>query len=79
MPWWWSKLAWRMRRKRMVRVHLEVPHGAPETIQGVRLGQWGGAVVLMLPKVLEEEGRTISLDGVLEIPNSRVLFVQVLS
>lgn len=79
MPWWWSKLAWKLRRKRLVRLHLEVDGDRPDTVEGVRLGVWGGHYVLMLPKVLEAADRTHALDGVLEVPERRVLFLQVLS
>lgn len=78
MPWWWSRLAWRFRRRRLVRLHMDVPDGTPATIEGVRLGVWGGHYVLMLAKLLESAERTIPLDGLVEIPKSRVLFVQVL-
>jgi hypothetical protein len=79
MPWWMSRLAWRCRRKRLVRLHLEVQPGTPSTVEGVRLGVWGGHYVLMLPKVLEAADRTHALEGVLEVPRGRVVFVQVLS
>lgn len=79
MPWWMSKAAWRFRRRRLVRLHLEAPEGTPATVEGVRLGRWGGHYVLMLPKVLEAADRTHQLDGVLEVPERRVLFLQVLS
>ena len=79
MPWWMSRLGWRFRRKRLVRVHLDVDGGRPDTVEGVRLGVWGGNLVLMLPKVLESAGRTHALEGVLEVPRGRVVFVQVLS
>lgn len=80
MPWWMSRLAWRFRRKRLVRVHLataDARPGTPDTVEGIRLGVWGGALVLMLPKVLEAADRSHALDGLLEVPTSRVLFVQV--
>ncbi len=73
-----SRLAWRCRRKRMVRVHLDVPDGAPSSIEGVRLGAWGGMLVLMLAKAIETPDRSHHLDGIIEIPAGRVLFVQVL-
>lgn len=78
MPWWWSKLAWKLRRKRLVRLHLEVGGDLPDTVEGVRLGVWGDHYVLMLPKVIEVHGST-ALAGVIEVPRSRVIFVQVLS
>mgnify|MGYP001179288166 CR=1 FL=1 len=79
MPWWMSRLGWLLRRKRLVRLHLEVTDGQPSTVEGVRLGVWGGHYVLMLPKVLEAADRTHALDGVLEVPRGRVIFCQVLS
>jgi hypothetical protein len=81
MPWWMSRLAWRFRRKRLVRVHLatgDAHPDTPDTLEGVRLGVWGGHYVLMLGKVVEERGAT-PLAGVLEVPRDRVLFVQVMS
>jgi hypothetical protein len=75
-----SRLAWRFRRKRLVRVHIatgDAHPGTPDTIDGVRLGVWGGNIVLMLGKVVEEQGSTM-LTGVLEVPRDRVLFVQVM-
>lgn len=41
------------------------------------MGVWGGNYVLQLPKLLETAERTHSLDGVVQVPSSRVLFVQV--
>lgn len=79
MPWWMSRVAWRFRRKRRVRVHLEVKSGAPSTVEGFRLGVWGGSLVLMLPRVLEASDRTHALEGLLEVPVTRILFVQVLA
>lgn len=79
MPWWWSRLAWKFRRKRLVRVHLDVPDGAPGSIEGVRLGSWGGMLILMMAKAIETSDRAHALDGLVEIPATRVLFVQVLS
>lgn len=79
MPWWMSRLAWRCRRKRLVRVHLDAPAGSVDTLEGVRLGCWGGMVALMLAKAVETGDRSHQLDGVIEIPISRVVFVQVLS
>lgn len=81
MPWWMSRFGWLFRRRQLVRLHLEVDpaEGRPDTVEGVRLGVWGGHYVLALPKVLEAQDRTVALQGVLEVPRSRVIFVQVLS
>jgi len=78
VPWWLSRFGWLLRRKRLVRLHLEVADGRPDTVEGVRLGVWGGHYVLALPKVLEAQDRTHALQGVLEVPRSRVIFCQVL-
>ena len=78
MPWWMSRVAWRFRRKRLVRVHMDGPDGL-STIEGVRLGEWGGRIVLMLGKVPREGEAPIDLQGVIEIPKHREIWTQVLS
>jgi len=65
-----------MRGKRRVRLHL-VDHDA--SIDGVLLGRWAGHYVLILPRLVEAEDRSIALDGSVEVPAERVVFVQVLA
>jgi hypothetical protein len=42
------------------------------------MGVWAGFYVLQDPKYLESEDRTLPMEGVLQVPADRVLFVQVL-
>ena len=79
MPWFLARLAWAFRRKRLVRLHLEVAEGKPDTIEGWRLGIWGGHYVLTRARIFDAQGRTHALDGDVEIPRSRVMFVQRLT
>lgn len=75
MPNWLLRLAWRARRKRLVRLHMiDVEH----SVGGILLGFVGGHYVLAKPKIHETEERTIPLDGLLEVPRERVLYVQVI-
>jgi hypothetical protein len=78
MPRWLGRILYAFRGRRRVRLHLEVKPGAPESVEGVLVGRWSGHYVLLLPKVLESPERTVSLDGTLEVPSERVVFVQVL-
>ena len=32
LPWWYSRAAWAVRRKVMVRVHIDAPDGVPQTL-----------------------------------------------
>lgn len=75
MPNWLLRLIWRVRRRRLVRLHLlDVEH----SLSGVLLGVVGGHYLLAKPKLLETDERTIPLDGIIEVPRERVLYVQVL-
>lgn len=64
------------RRKRKVRVHLTV---ANESIDGIQVGRRpvAGHYLLLVPKVIEDAGQTVSLEGTLEIPSGNVLYIQV--
>ena len=75
MPRWIGRVIWALRGKRLARIHL---HDNAPSAEGILVGRWGGHYVLLTPKLLEAEGRTYSLDGHLEIPAERVLYVQVL-
>lgn len=80
MPRWIGRLIWSMRGKRRVRLHLEVADNiAVSTVEGVLMGRWSGHYVLLLPKAMIGEEATQSLDGTLEVPAERVIFVQVLA
>lgn len=75
MPRWLGRLLYALRGKRRVRLHLVDPH---PTVEGVLVGRWCGHYVLVLPKLLNDEGKTLALEGDLEVPAERVVFVQVL-
>jgi hypothetical protein len=64
----------------MVRVHLEVaPHVQEATIDGILVGREAGHLVLRNAGVVMEKETTVQLDGpAVHIPQSRVLFIQVL-
>ena len=70
-----ARILWGLRRNRRARLHL---NDAGPSVEGVLVGRWGGHYVLLTPSVLEGEDRTFSLEGSLEVPAERVLFVQVL-
>lgn len=79
MPRWIGRLIYAMRGKRRVRLHLEVKPDTPvETIEGVLVGRWSGHYVLLLPRVVRGEDTSTSLEGEVEVPAERVVFVQVL-
>lgn len=86
MPRWLGRCLYAMRGKRRVRVHVERlldPSGgsvavAEMTIEGILLGRWCGHYVLQLPKVIEAEDAAVTLDGEVEIPAERVIFLQVI-
>jgi hypothetical protein len=63
------------RRRPLVRVH---PRNGP-SLEGVLVGRRGDHYVLELPKLLEAEDRTITLEGWVEIPAANVAFLQVLA
>lgn len=76
-PRWMARVFWACRRKSRVLIHLEVPPGTPvETLEGILLGRWGGHYVLLAPKVVHSPTQTMSLEGVVEVPKERVIFVQ---
>lgn len=65
------------RRGRRVRVHLD---GTQVSVEGVMVGRRpvAGHYMVLTPRALEDEGRSASISGHIEVPASRVLFVQVL-
>lgn len=69
------RLIWKVRGKRRVRLHLL---GQAPSLEGVLAGRYGGHYVLLVSSLVEAEGRNVPLDGHLEVPAERVLFVQVL-
>lgn len=77
MPRWLARLVWRVRGKRQVRLHVYGPNRAM-TVEGILIGRLGGHYVLLLPKIREGEGRSVALEGHLEVPAEHVLLVQVM-
>jgi hypothetical protein len=78
MPRWIARILYTMRGKRRVRLHIEDKPGSPmPSIDGVLLGRWSGHYVLLLPKLVQSEERSVALEGLLEVPAERVVFVQV--
>lgn len=76
MPAWVLRIVWRVRGKRRVRLHLV---DRVESFEGVQIGKWGGCFLLVGAVMLKSESESVTLDGVVEIATSRVLFAQVLS
>lgn len=69
------------RAQRRVRLHLYDGKGQPgETVEGLQVGRRpiAGHYQLLMPKHIESPDHTNSLEGQLEVPAERVLFVQVL-
>ena len=80
MPSWLLRLVWKVRGKRMVRLHLiDPPDGQLPSVEGILVGRWSGHYVLLAPRLLETSEESASLDGHLEVPSERVAFVQVLA
>lgn len=79
MPVWVARLVWKVRGKRVVRVHCEDRPNTPvTTFEGVLAGRWGGHYVLLAPKIVKDAEDSVSIAGMIEIPAERVVFVQVL-
>ena len=79
MPRWIARLLYAVRGKRRVRLHIEDKPGAPmPSIDGILLGRWSGHYILLLPKLVQSEERSVALEGMLEVPAERVVFVQIL-
>lgn len=74
VPCWLLRLVWALRGKRRVRVHID---DGP-SVEGILAGCWGGHYILLAPTVLEAEDRTVGVEGHLEIPSWRVIFIQTL-
>lgn len=63
-------------RRRLVRAHLE---GNLPTLEGVLVARSPDHYRLALPKMVEAEEQTMPLDGEVEIPRERVIFLQLLA
>lgn len=75
MPAWLMRLVWKVRGKRLARLHLV----GDTTVEGILVGRWSGHYVLLRPSLYESADRSHSLTGHLEVAAERVIFVQVLS
>ena len=75
MPRFLVRLMWAIRGRRLVRLHLA--ENQP-SVEGILVGRWSGHYVVLAPKLLDATQRTFSLDGHLEVPAERVLYVQVI-
>ena len=73
MPAWIMRLVWKVRGKRLVRLHLE--NNLP-SVEGILAGRWGGHYVVLTPQVLSDGSNKLS--GHVEVPAERVVLVQVL-
>lgn len=73
---WFLRLLWLFRGKRLVRLHLIGDIGS---LEGLLVGRWAGHYVVLTPSLVEGKDRTIRMDGHVEVPSERVLFVQVLA
>jgi hypothetical protein len=79
IPRWIGRILWSFRGKRRVRLHLiDPPQGSAPSVEGILQGRWGGHYVVLAASVIEEVGAIAHLDGHLEVPAERVMFVQVL-
>lgn len=48
------------------------------TLEGILDGRVDGRYVLVVPKMVIAEGQTVALEGLVEVPAERVVFVQVI-
>ena len=76
MPRFLARIVYALRGKRRVRLHL-VDDGP--TLDGVLVGRWSGHYVLLLPRLVKGPEESVELDGLVEVPAERVVFVQVVS
>jgi hypothetical protein len=72
---WLVYWLWRLRGRRRVRLHLF--DDAP-SVEGILVGCKGGHYVLLTPKLVTRHGQH-ELQGLVEVPRERVVFVQVLT
>jgi hypothetical protein len=63
---------WRLRGRRRARLHLS---GDRPSVEGLLAGCHGGQYVVLHPKLLTPEGTKL-VEGLLEVPRERVLFIQ---
>jgi hypothetical protein len=74
-----ARLFYACRGKRHVLLHLEDrPDITMPSIEGVLIGRWGGHYILLLPQLVNGADSKLALEGIVEVPAERVVFVQVL-
>jgi hypothetical protein len=79
VPRFLARLIYAIRGKRRVRLHIEDKPGVQmPSIEGVMLGRWSGHYILLVPKLIHGADQSIALEGMVEVPAERVVFVQVL-
>jgi hypothetical protein len=62
-------------RRRLVRAHMT----GGQSFEGVLIHRSPDCYRLAMPKLLSEEDQTLPLDGEVELPRERVLFLQLLA
>ena len=78
-PRWLGRIAYAFRGKRKVRLHLEDKPGISNpSLEGFLIGRWAGHYILAVPKLVHGEAQSVALEGMIEVPIERVVFVQVL-
>jgi len=75
MPRFLARIFYALRGKRRVRLHL-INDGP--SLGGILLGRWAGHYILMIPQLMSEPDQAIALEGLVEVPAEKVLFVQVI-
>lgn len=67
-------------RRRRVRVHFNpIPGVEVPDFEGVLSGRVDGRYLLLVPKILQDEGSSYSLDNAVEIPCDRVWWIERLA
>jgi hypothetical protein len=74
VPFWIWRLAFKLRGRKLARLHLT---GSSPSVEGLLVGAAGGRYVVLTPKVLRDP-EPAELTGHLEIPKENVIFIQVL-
>lgn len=75
-----ARVIYRIRGKRLVRLHLEDKPGInTPSIEGIMVGRWCGHYILIRARLITGTDTELALDGeTVEVPEGRVVFVQVL-
>ncbi len=78
MPVWLARMMWRVRGKRLVRLHFRPVTGSEHSIEGILLGRFAGHYLLAAAHQILDAESSVPLDGVVEVPAETVLFLQAL-